>query len=408
MEREELIIVVREYDAETDRSAAEAVDRICEVGTSGKVSLCMDLLGDPVSRIRHSPAYLMLVAETSGPVREIVGVIRGSVKIVACGRKMPRQGGGGTRTHGPAAAPIYTKVGYILGLRVLPSHRRMGIGLKLVKRMEEWFGEKGAEYAYMATTKGNDASLGLFTGCGYSKFRTPSILVHPVFVHRLPVPRSAAVLRIPPADAEVIYRRRLAATEFFPRDIDAVLANPLSVVTLLAVPAGCAASERWSGAEAFLAAPPESWAIASVWDCGGVFRLEIRGASRLRRAAAAATRAADRAMPWLRIPSVPDLFRPFGAWFLYGIGGEGPAAATMAAAVWREAHNTARGAAAVVAAEVAETEPLRRGIPRWRLLSGADDVWCVKRLAEEYSDGAVGDWTKSTPGPSIFVDPREL
>ena len=61
MEREELIIVVREYDAETDRSAAEAVDRICEVGTSGKVSLCMDLLGDPVSRIRHSPAYLMLV-----------------------------------------------------------------------------------------------------------------------------------------------------------------------------------------------------------------------------------------------------------------------------------------------------------------------------------------------------------
>ncbi|WOL01665.1 putative N-acetyltransferase HLS1-like [Canna indica] len=413
MEREELIIVIRAYNADTDRSAAEAVDRVCEVGTSGKVSLCMDLLGDPASRVRHSPAFLMLVAEAScGPVKEIVGVVRGSVKVVACGRKMPRQGGGGgdTRARAPAPAPIYTKVGYILGLRVLPSHRRLGIGLQLVERMEEWFGEKGAEYAYMATTKGNAASLSLFTGrCGYSKFRTPSILVHPVFAHRLPVPCSAHVLAIPAADAEAIYRRRFAATEFFPRDIDAILANPLSVVTLLAVPAGhSAAAARWPGAAAFLADPPESWAIASAWDCGGVFRMEVRGASRLRRAAAAATRAADRAMPWLRIPSVPDLFRPFGAWFVYGIGGEGPAATEMAAAVWREVHNRARGAAAVVAAEVAEAEPLRRGIPRWRRLSGAEDVWCVKRLAGEYSDGSVGDWTKSAPGSTIFVDPREL
>ncbi|CAL9094146.1 unnamed protein product [Musa textilis] len=406
MERGKMAIAVREYDAKTDRSAAEAVDRMCEVGTSGKPSLCMDLLGDPLSRVRHSPAYLMLVAETTGPVKEIVGVVRGSVKVIACGRNNPRQGCGGTMK---SRTPVYTKVGYVLGLRVLPSHRRIGVGLELVSRMEDWFREKGADYAYMATEKGNAASLRLFTGrCGYTKFRTPSILVHPVFAHRLPLPRCAVVLRLPPAYAEAIYRRRFSATEFFPRDIDAVLANPLSVATLLAVPAGCATVERWSGAEAFLAAPPESWAMASVWDSGGVFQLEVRGASRLRRAAAAATRAADRAAPWLRIPSVPDLFRPFRAWFLYGIGGEGPEAAAMAAAVWRVAHNGAMGVAAVVAAEVAETEPLRQGIPRWRRLSVAEDVWCVKRLAEEYSDGAVGDWTKSAPGSSIFVDPREL
>ncbi|RZR95908.1 hypothetical protein BHM03_00024811 [Ensete ventricosum] len=405
-----MAIAVREYDAKTDRSAAEAVDRMCEVGTSGKASLCMDLLGDPLSRVRHSPAYLMLVyiciirslsvrwftirvdrsqvAETTGPVKEIVGVVRGSVKVIACGRKNPRQGGGGTMK---SRTPVYTKVGY------------------LVKRMEDWFQEKGAEYAYMATEKGNAASLRLFTGrCGYTKFRTPSILVHPVFAHRLPLPRWAAVLRLPPAYAEAIYRRRFSATEFFPSDIDAILANPLSVATLLAVPAGCAVTERWPGAEAFLAAPPESWAVASVWDSGGVFQLEVRGASRLRRTAAAATRAADKAAPWLRIPSVPDLFRPFRVWFLYGIGGEGPEAAAMATAVWRVAHNGAMGAAAVVAAEVAETEPLRQGIPRWRRLSVAEDVWCVKRLADEYSDAAVGDWTKSAPRSSIFVDPREL
>ncbi|KAG6476970.1 hypothetical protein ZIOFF_066220 [Zingiber officinale] len=261
----------------------------------------------------------------------------------------------------------------------------MGIALKLVEQMEEWFWEKGAEYAYMATTKGNKASLGLFTDrCDYSKFRTSSILVHPVFAHLLPVPLSITVHRIQASDAELIYRSRFAATEFFPRDIDTVLANPLSLATLVAVPSGCAAAEWWPGVEAFVAAQPESWALASVWDCGGVFQLEVRGASRLRRAAAAATRMADRAMPWLRIPSVPDLFRPFGAWampwlripsvpdlfrpfgawFLYGIGGEGPTASLMTAAVWREAHNRARGAAAVVATEVAEMVPLRQGIPR--------------------------------------------
>ncbi|KAG6476969.1 hypothetical protein ZIOFF_066219 [Zingiber officinale] len=117
-------IAVRVYDPEKDLSATEAVDRLCDGGATGQVSLYMDLLGDPASRFRHSPAYRMLVAETSGPVKEIVGVVRGSVKVVGCGRKMARQGGMWKKGHAPAEArPIYTKVGYILGLRVLPSHR---------------------------------------------------------------------------------------------------------------------------------------------------------------------------------------------------------------------------------------------------------------------------------------------
>ncbi|CAL9074771.1 unnamed protein product [Musa textilis] len=408
MEREASVVVVREYNAATDRAAAEEVERTCELGSSGKMSLHTDLLGDPASRIRHSSTYLMLVAETCGGVKEIVGLVRGCVKVVTCGKKLPRQGGS-TKNICQVATPTYTKVGYLLGLRVSPSHRRKGIGLRLVRQMEGWFREKGAEYAYMATGKDNEASMRLFTErCDYTKFRAPTILVHPVFAHHLPVPRSVTVLRLGHADAEAIYRRCFATTEFFPRDIDAVLRNPLTVATFLAVPAGCSAARQWPGAEAFLAAPPGSWAVVSAWDCGGVLRMEVRGASRLRRWAAAATRAADRAMPWLRIPAVPDLFRPFVAWFLYGVGAEGPGAAEMAAAAWREAHNVARGSATVLAAEVAAGDSVLRGIPRWRWLSCAEDVWCVKRLGEEYSDGGVGDWTKSGPGSSIFVDPREL
>ncbi|XP_010942830.1 probable N-acetyltransferase HLS1 [Elaeis guineensis] len=408
-------IMVREYDEERDRLRAEAMERMCEVGPSGEMSLFTDHFGDPVSRVRRSPAFLMLVAETSGPVKEIVGLIRGSVKSVTCGKAIPRNIGAVTagKHENPLPSPIYTKVAYILGLRVSPFYRRMGIGLRLVRRLEEWFKVQGAEYAYMATDKDNEASIRLFTGrCGYSKFRTPAILVNPVFAHRLPIPRRIRILRLPVADAESLYRCHFSTTEFFPRDIDAILSNPLSLGTFLAVPvaATCGGGEwKWPGTEGFLAAPLESWAVVSVWNCGGVFRLEVRGASRVRRGLAWATRAADRALPWLRIPSVPDIFRPFGALFLYGIGGEGPEAAAMVAALCRHSHNMGKGTAGVVAAEVAVCEPLRRGIPHWRRLSFAEDLWCAKRLAEGYGDGgAVGDWTKSPPGKSIFVDPREL
>uniref|UniRef100_A0A0E0AF77 N-acetyltransferase domain-containing protein n=1 Tax=Oryza glumipatula TaxID=40148 RepID=A0A0E0AF77_9ORYZ len=258
------VVLVREFDGGRDRPGVEQVERACEVGPSGgKLCLFTDLLGDPLCRVRHSPAYLMLVAEAvGGPLgTEIVGVVRGCVKTVACGRSQ-----------------LFSKVAYLLGLRVSPRHRRRGIGRKLVERMEEWFREMGAEYAYVATDRDNEPSVRLFTGaCGYAKFRTPSVLVHPVFGHDLAPSRRAAVVRLDAREAELLYRRRLGSVEFFPRDIDAV-----------------------------------------------------------------------------------------GA-----------------------------------------CEPLRAGVPHWPRL-GADDLWCIKRLADGYGDGALGDWSKAPPGTSIFVDPREF
>uniref|UniRef100_A0A0D9VQZ0 N-acetyltransferase domain-containing protein n=1 Tax=Leersia perrieri TaxID=77586 RepID=A0A0D9VQZ0_9ORYZ len=398
MTREEgIVVVIREYDPSTDRDGTDAVDRECDVGPTGGMSLHADLLGDPVARIRHSPDYLMLVAETSGPGGgRIVGIIRGTVKSVSTGKSRP-------------GAPAIASVGYILGLRVAPSHRRMGLALRLVRRLERWFELMGAEYAYMATEGSNEASLRLFTArCGYSKFRTPSLLVHPVHAHRLRVPRRAAssVLRLDPRDAERLYETHFAHVEFFPSDIGAVLANQLSVGTFLAVVTDGDHGE-WRGAEHFLASPPASWAIASVWDCGGVFRLELRGASRLRRAAAAATRALDRAARWMRVPSVPDFFSPFSGWFVYGLGGDGPDADIAAEALFATFVNMARGRAAAVAVEVAACDPLRRRIPHWRRLSCTEDLWCMKRLGgKDESDG--WDWSKSPPGLSIFVDPREV
>jgi len=271
--------------------------------------------------------------------------------------------------------------------------------------MEEWFRQTGAESAYMATEQDNEASVRLFTGrCGYAKFRTPSVLVHPVFGHALRPSRRAAIVCLQPREAELLYRWHLAGVEFFPADIDAVLSNDLSLGTFLAVPAGA----RWEGVEAFLAAPPPSWAVLSVWNCMDAFRLEVRGAPRLMRAAAGATRLVDRAAPWLGIPSIPNLFAPFGLYFLYGLGGAGAGAPRLARALCRHAHNMARdGGCGVVATEVSACEPVRAGVPHWARL-GAEDLWCIKRLADGYSDGPLGDWTKAPAGHSIFIDPREF
>ncbi|GAB4846904.1 hypothetical protein Ancab_025913 [Ancistrocladus abbreviatus] len=413
------LVVVREFDPEKDVEDVEDVERRCEVGPSGKLSIFTDLLGDPICRIRHSPAFRMLVAEmVEGHEEEqasikrskIVGMIRGCIKTVTCGKKFPRSGRNGP-DHPSNPLPVFTKLAYVLGLRVSPSHRRMGIGLKLVTRLEEWFRENGAEYSYMATENDNLASIKLFTAkCGYSKFRTPSILVQPVFAHRVRVSSRVSILKLKPSDAESLYRCRFSTTEFFPRDIESVLNNRLSLGTFLAVPRGTYDSDwSWPGADGFLSNQPESWAVVSVWNCKDLWRLEVRGASQLRKGLAKTTRIVDRAFPWLQIPSVPELFRPFGLHFLYGLGGEGPRAVKMIRALCGFAHNLAKEhGCGVVATEVSMREPLRFGIPHWKSLSCAVDLWCMKRLGDDYSDGSVGDWTKSPPGLSIFVDPREL
>lgn len=57
-----------------------------------------------------------------GEEREIVGVIRGCIKTVTCGKKQPRSGKNDSNDNLKLLL-IYTKLAYILGLRVSPSHR---------------------------------------------------------------------------------------------------------------------------------------------------------------------------------------------------------------------------------------------------------------------------------------------
>lgn len=215
----ENFVVVREYDEGRDKVAVEEMERRCEVGQRGKHSLVTDLMGDPICRVRHFPSHVMLVAEC-GEGGEIAGVIRACVNTV--------------RTRESSG---YVKLAYILGLRVSPSHRRLGIGTKLVQEIEEWCKQKGAEYSYMATDCSNEPSINLFTRkCLYTKFRTLTMLVQPVHAHYKPLGSGIAIIQLPPKLAGAIYCRVFADAEFFPKDIDTILSSKLNLGTFMAVP----------------------------------------------------------------------------------------------------------------------------------------------------------------------------
>ncbi|KFK28430.1 hypothetical protein AALP_AA8G513600 [Arabis alpina] len=381
------MVMIREYDPTRDLTSVEELEKSCEVG-----SLLVDLMGDPLARIRQSPSFHMLVAEIGD---EIVGIIRGTIKMVTRG--------GYTLLDRSDVSPEIstTKLAFVSGLRVSPFYRRMGIGLKLVQRIEDWFRRNGAAYAYVQTENDNTASVKLFTEkTGYSKFRTPTFLVNPVFNHRATVSNRVKIINLAPSVAESLYRNRFSSTEFFPSDINSILANKLSLGTYMALPRGS------DYVPSSLPDPTDSWAVLSIWNSKEVYKLQVQGTSRLKRILAKTTRVFDGVFPFLKIPSFPNLFKPFSMHFLYGIGGEGPRAVEMVEALCSHAHNIARkSGCSVVAAEVASCEPLRVGVPHWKLLS-PEDLWCLKRLRDD-DDGGV-DWTKSTPGLSIFVDPRDL
>ncbi|XP_048536689.1 probable N-acetyltransferase HLS1-like [Triticum urartu] len=415
--KDTMAIRVREFDMERDLAAVEELERRCQVGLSDDqaddaehddggakkcrrrrkkkrgMSLYVEQIGDPFARVRHSPDYVMLVAEYGEEgAGEAVGVIKACVRTVSRGKTM-------TKTK-----QQFAKVACLLGLRVSPSHRRLGIATELVRRAEAWCAARGAAHATMATTASNAASLALFAGrFGYAPFRRPVFLGHPVHRHRARVPGAHRVLQLPPPLAAAAYAALLSPAEFVPADLPALLAHKLTLGTYLAV-------ER--GPDPSL---PPSFALLSVWDATRSLRLRVGGAAPLLRASLAAARALDQHAPWLRVPSLPDVFRPFGTYLLYGLRMSGPEGPALLRSLCRHAHNVARKnpACAVVAADLGPDDPAAAAVPHWPSFSCDEDVWCVKKLGVA-ADGAGNagddddDWTTAPPADVLFVDPREF
>ncbi|XP_051147573.1 probable N-acetyltransferase HLS1-like [Andrographis paniculata] len=392
-------VIVREYCETRDKAAVVELERRCEIGQPGKPSLVTDLKGDPIARVRNFVSHTMLVAEY-GQGREIVGVIRGCIKTVTNGKLISS-----------TQLPVHVNLAYILGLRVSSTHRRLGIATKLVEELENWCKKNGAEYAYMATECSNHPSLNLFTKkCNYVKFRNPMVLVQPVHRHAKPLPSDIAIVRVPTSQAEHLYRRAFSFSEFFPKDINQLLTNKLNLGTFMALPKKFL-SEWNPNSENFDF--PHSFAILSVWNAKEVYRLRVKGVSRLTHAVCFGTRVVDAMIPWLKIPSVPNVFRDFGFHFMHGLHMEGDDGPRMMTTLCKFVYNMARkdGDSRVVVAEVGQADPVRRSIPHWKKFSWDEDVWCIKKLGDEGNAASREDWCKSTtasPSSVIFVDPRDL
>lgn len=397
---EQSLVVVRVYDGERDKVAVEELERQYEVGKRGKPSVVTDLMGDPTARIRNFPSHIMLVAEY-GNERRIVGVIRGCLKSVTKGKK-PSNG-----------FPVYVKLACILGLRVSTAHRRLGIGTKLVQQLEEWCRRNGADYAYMATECSNQPSLNLFTiKLNYIKFRSPTVLVQPIHAHDKPLSSSIALIRVSPDLATLAYRRIFESSEFFPEDVDMILNNKLSLGTFVAVPKRYLSN--WDPKSGTF---PPSFAILSIWNTKEVFKLKVKGVSSLKYACSVASRALDAFLPWLRLPSIPDIFRHFGLYFLYGLHMEGPDGSHLMKSLCSFAHNMAKDdrGCGILVAEVNQNDPVKEAIPHWKRFSW-DDLWCIKKLRvakegeQESGSFEPQDWitTRACPSSVTFVDPRDV
>jgi ribosomal-protein-alanine acetyltransferase len=59
--------------------------------------------------------------------------------------------------------------GHILTIDVYPSHRRMGIGVKLLQEIEKIFGEKKVKVCCLEVREDNIAALNLYQKLGYKK-----------------------------------------------------------------------------------------------------------------------------------------------------------------------------------------------------------------------------------------------
>ncbi|GLT80745.1 hypothetical protein SLA2020_521690 [Shorea laevis] len=374
-------LLIRSYDSHIDRARVEDLERRCEVGPTQRVFLFTDTLGDPICRIRNSPMYIMLVAELDN---ELVGVIRGTIKLVTL--------------HN------LTKVGYALGLRVAPLHRRRGIGLRLVLKLEEWFIGNDVDYSYMATEKDNEASVSLFMKLGYVNFRTPAILVNPVSHRMYHSSSTVAIKKLMAEEAEVVYRRFMSSMEFFPDDIDSILRCRLNLGTWVAYPRG----ESWDYSNGQF---PSSWAMLSVWNSGELFKLRLEKAPISCFIYTKSSRLMAKLAPsCFKPPDMPDFFHPFGFFFVYGLHREGPASGKLMRTLCKFVHNLAIKSSEdckVIVTEVGGGDRVKLHIPHWKLLSCPADLWCIKSLKNEEGTQNVNDLIKAPPR-TLFVDPREV
>ncbi|KAJ4839554.1 hypothetical protein Tsubulata_042792, partial [Turnera subulata] len=388
-------VVIREYNEDRDIEVVGKLEKKCEIGSNKEVSIFTNMMGDPLSRIRFYPVHIMLVAEMREN-GELVGVVRGCIKCV------------GTRFGAK-----YLRLGCILGLRVSPRHRRMGIGLRLVRSVEEWLIIKGAHYTFLATEKNNVASTSLFTSkCNYIHLSSLVIFAQPT---SLPVKgqlsQDIKIEKLQIDQAISLYNTKFRGKDIYPADIDVILKEKLSIGTWVSY----FKEEEWIALHSnqrnidIVSETPSSWAIFSIWKYScKTYKLHIRKSDPFKVFRATLCHARGKIFPCLKSPICPSLQKPFGFLFLYGLYGEGERLEELMKSIWSFASRLAENVkdCKVIITELGASDPLMEHMPQESSMSCINDLWYLKKVNgitderdQQVIVGQVGN---------VFVDPRDF
>ncbi|KAH7676414.1 Peptide alpha-N-acetyltransferase protein [Dioscorea alata] len=400
-------VFIREFNEDRDLKMVEKLEMSCEIGSRRGFSILTNMMGDPLCRIRLYPLHVMLVAELAGN-GEVVGVVRGCMKFVGTGL--------GTNN---------VRMGCILGLRVSPKHRRMGIATKLVKFIESWAIRNGAEYMSLATEENNIGSINLFVlKFDYMRLNSLWILIQPLDPHAKKIKQPSHNVKIEKLSVEQaisLYKNKIGGGKLFPGDIDAILKEKLSLGTWVSY----YEDEQWSGLHCnkinedddddddheFIHKTPNSWAILSIWKTYESYELQIRGAPIVRFFHSTLSHITSKVLPCLRVyPSSELLSKPFGFLFLYGLHGEGERVGELIKSLWFFAQSLAKNTkdCKVVVTELGACDPLREHVPLSSFTSRIDDLWFIKRVGGDAINGDIDIAHDAQAISSIFIDPRDF
>ncbi|KAK8585883.1 hypothetical protein V6N13_050853 [Hibiscus sabdariffa] len=391
-------VLVREFDDEKDIEMVGKLEKNCEIGSNDKgTSIFTNMMGDPLCRVRFFPLHLMLVAVLREN-EELVGVIRGCIKHV-----------------GTKFGATYFKLGCILGLRVSPRHRRMGIGLKLVRAMEEWLINNEAHYTFLATEKNNDASTNLFTSkCNYRHLSSLVIFVQPISFaidsHQGGVSPDIKVEKLNIEQAVCFYDNKLKGKDIYLTDIEAILKEKLSLGTWVSY----FKQDEWIGLHSkekndIISTSPSSWAMFSIWNSCEAYKIHLKKSHHpLKFFHETLSQARDKIFPCLKTPICDSLEKPFGFLFLYGLLGEGERLEELMKSAWSFASRSAENVkdCKVIITELGVSDPLMEHVPHQSSMSRIEDVWYLKKVNASINGeddlGMIGELG------NVVVDPRDF
>ncbi|XP_061990070.1 probable N-acetyltransferase HLS1 isoform X2 [Rosa rugosa] len=387
--------LIREFSADTDIEVVGKLERNCELGSKRGVSIFTNMMCDPLCRIRFYPLHIILVAQLLEN-EELVGVVRGCIKHVGTGF-------GG----------VYV-MGCILGLRVSPTHRRMGIGFQLMNSVEEWLLRKGAQYTFLATERNNTASTNLFTSkCNYENISSLIIFVQPICSsakHLLP--QNIKIEKLHVDQAISLYENKLRSKDISPTDMDVILKEKLSLGTWV-----CYFEEQgWINLDSegnnkgTITKTQSSWVIFSIWNNCEPYKLHIRKSHPLRYFHATLNHAREKIFSCLKMPqSKVSVQSSLGFLFLYGIHGEGEQLGELMKSVWNFALGLGQNVkdSKLIITELGQCDPLIKHVPDNPSISRIHDLWYAKSLSSHHPDDQDALLMKGPLG-NVFVDPREF